>query len=418
MIARTRVFVAGTVVTLVTVLVLAAAGGEMVGAREVVHDSGKVTLVAQTELETPASAKSPGSKGLSRAPADTRPEDYGAVGNDGKDDSRAVQRAVDVAARRGSIARLSKVTYRMDSALRVPSHGKVVGKGLHSVLKFTWIYNNNRRDGYYVGNREQIRGDKRIKLRRFTIVGHGTGLPSGPNSIAPQPWVPAVRMRTVNHLVIKRVHIRRAPGISMLLQAVKNALIEQNRINRSGRDGINVGWFEGPSTRVVVKRNVVRRIGDDGLAVVGYPVVNVSRTKAVNRVRLVRNKVLGWHRNVNGLMLGRGISVLGARRVKVLHNTVKRSHSAGILVSGAGRGGLVDPATGKPWRSHRIVVTDNRIVDGSVLSIGSDDVPTGLLGGFVCKSSNRVEVRRNRVEASVGFDFRYYGCTRSGPQGE
>lgn len=423
MVARRRFLVAGTIVTVVTVGVFSVHGGEMLGALEDGRTTGSIGLAS--DFPSGARPSRPAEPSTSPRPArsgaDTRPEDYGAVGGDSRDDSAAVQRAVDVAARRGSVARLSATTYVMDHALQIPSRGKLTGTGRKSVLKFTWIYNSNSKDGYYVGNRDQVDADtrdKRIRLRGFAIVGDGTGRPSGPNAIAPKPWVPALRMRLVDHLVIRGIHVRRSPGISMLLQGVTDTLVEHSSIDRSGSDGINIGWFERPSHHVLVKRNVVRRVGDDGLAVVGYPMEDVRRTKAVHRVRLSRNKILGWDENVNGLMLGRGIAVLGARRVKVTNNQVERTHSTGILVSGAGRPGLIDPATDKPWRSHRVLVRENDVRDAGLLSRGSKDfIPVGLLGGFVCKDSDHVEVRRNGVHAAVGHEFRDYGCTHLGPQG-
>lgn len=367
-------------------------------------------------LRVDVAQAAPASAAAAEPPA-VRPESYGARGGDARDDTAALQRAVDVAAHRGAVVRLSATTYVLSRGLRLPSRSTLVGAGPASVLKFTFKYNVGEQTGYYVGNRDQMTGNTELVLRDFSILGAGTGYPAGPNSIAPAPWVPGVRMRMVDGLTINKVHIRRAPGISMLLQGVTGAVIERNHIARSGRDGINVGWFQRPSTEVLVRHNHVTRVGDDGLAVVGYPMEWVSDAVAVSQVRLVDNQVIGWARNPNGKMLGRGIAVLGATQIQVVRNRVERTHSFGILVSGAGRPGLIDPATDLPWRSAQIRVRNNDVSDAGALSRGSAAIAQASgFGAVVCKTSDHVLVKRNRAHAAVGVPFASFECTDAGPQ--
>lgn len=336
-----------------------------------------------------------------RAPARTtapgiRPERFGAVPNDGHGDYHALQRAIDVAARRGVPVRLSPDSrYDVRHWLRLENRSSLIGAGPSSVLKFHWRKNNHRNDGCYICNHDQARGGNRhITIARLHILGAASGKPAGLSSMNPVSNVPAIRMRLVHGLRIRHVEISRAPGISLLVQGSRGVHIRDNFIHNSGRDGINIGWFKRDSRRVLVRDNVIRRVGDDGVAIIGAP----PRRHEPSRVqfRVLHNRILGWKHDPNGLQLGRGISVLGARRVLIRHNRIRRPDSAGIMVAPSSRPDRFTHHA--PWRSKRVGLIHNNI--GSINT-------TGLL----IKNAFRVRWDSNRF-SDLHRTIAVFGCER------
>lgn len=286
------------------------------------------------------------------------PEEFGAVPNDGHNDYRALQRAIDVAAQRGVPVRLAaNATYQSRHWLRLVNGSTLVGAGSTSVIRFHWRKNDHQNDGYYVGNRDQNHGNHHVTVARLHIEGAGTGRPVGLSAGNRLPNVPAIRMRLVHGLRIRHVEISRAPGISMLLQGNRSVRIRDNFVHNSGRDGINIGWFKHDSRRVLVEGNVIRRVGDDGIAIIGAPPTYHEPSGV--QYRIVRNRILGWANDPTGQQLGRGISVLGARRVLIRHDRIRRPDSAGILIAPSSRPDHWNHHA--LWRSKRVRVVHNNI---------------------------------------------------------
>ena len=293
------------------------------------------------------------------------PEEFGAVPDDGHNDYRALQQAIDVAAQRGLPVRLAAdATYKSNHWLRLVDGSRLLGAGSTSVLKFQWRKNDGRHDGYYVGNEDQMHGNHHITVARLHIRGAGTGHPVGLSSGNRLRNVPAIRMRLVQGLRIHHVEISRAPGISLLAQGNRNVRIRENFIHNSGRDGINIGWFKRDSRRVLVQGNLIKRVGDDGVAVIGAP--PRRHEPSGMQFRILDNRILGWRDDPNGEQLGRGISVLGARRVLIRHDRIRRPDSAGILIAPSSRPDQFRHHVA--WRSKRVRVAYNDI--GSINTTG------------------------------------------------
>jgi hypothetical protein len=191
------------------------------------------------------------------------PEDFGATGDGVTDDTAAVQRALDAAARRHASVRLAAGrTYLCTQSIQMPSGTHLSGQGKTSVLKFSWTENTSSTDGYYLGNTDQTSGNHDIALDDFAILGAGTGLPSGPNAIAVDPWVPGIRLRLVHRFTMTRLDVSHVPGISVLYQGSDEGVIERNHVHDSGRDGITGTWHLRNMTHIVVRHNLIERVGD------------------------------------------------------------------------------------------------------------------------------------------------------------
>jgi hypothetical protein len=325
-----------------------------------------------------------------------RPERFGAVANDGHNDYRALQRAIDLAAKRGVPVRLdADSTYDSKHWLRLVNGSTLLGHGSTSVLQFHWRKNDDRHDGYYVGNEDQLHGNRHITVARLRIRGGGGGVPVGSKAMQTEPNAPAIRMRLVHGLHIRHVEISHAPGISMLVQGSRGVHIRENFIHNSGRDGINIGWFKRDSRRVLVEDNVIKKVGDDGVAIIGAPPTQ-HEPKGI-QFRVLHNRILGWKHDPTGLQLGRGISVLGARKVLIRRDRIRRPDSSGILIAPSSR---PDPSGRHPglWFSKKVRVVHNNIGQS----------PTA---GLLIKRSIRIHSLDNRF-IELRRPVAVYACKR------
>jgi hypothetical protein len=343
------------------------------------------------------------------------PESFGAVGDGISDDTAALQAAIDAAAAADAQVLLgAERTYLLTSSIELPSGAHVTGQGPSSVLRFTWRYNDPEHDGFYLGNQDQRgQGNTDITLARFAIRGAAPGVPAGPKELLVKANVPAVRLRLVDRFMISELDIGYAPGISIIHQGCSNGAIVDNHIHHSGRDGINSTWHHRNMHNILIADNLITKVGDDGVAIIGAPGRAANRRSLPYRVVVRNNVIRGWPSNPNGLALGRGISVLAATRVRLEGNVIHRTHSAGILVAPSTRSFSVDPENGVPWRSSRIQITQNRIVEAGQNFVGSSpQVDEPSHEGILVKDSDHVWVWDNTVVRPFGDGVSFLDCRR------
>ena len=338
-------------------------------------------------------------------------ESFGARGDGQTDDTSALQRAIDAAAAQDSKVVLAPDrTYLVSRSLLLPDGSHLTGSGPSSRLEFTWRFNDDEHDGFYLGNRDQLGGNRDITLTDFAIVGAGSGLPAGPNEIHPEPRVPAIRLRLVDRFRISGLDIGYAPGISIIHQGCSNGAIVGNRIHDSGRDGINGTWHIRNMYDILVADNLITRVGDDAIAVIGTP-GNLANRDSLPRDILIRDNVIrGWTENPNGRLLGRGITIMASRRVGVVGNLVERTHSAGILIAPSTRSFSYNPETKQPWRSADVSVVDNEIRDAGQNFDGRGDPEESGRDGLLVKQADRVWSVGNTITNPYGKAVAFYDC--------
>jgi hypothetical protein len=319
-----------------------------------------------------------------------------------------MQDAVDwAAARHGEVLLGADRTYLLSSSLLLPSYSHIVGQGSTSVLRFTWSLNLPDTDGFLVGNADQNTGNHDISLDNFAIHGAGDGLPSGPNSTRPAPRAPGIRLRLVDRFKIHRVDVGYVAGISILYQGCHQGLISGNHVHDSGRDGITGTWHMHTLTHITVRRNVVSRVGDDGIAIAGPRYVDGARRPFA--ITIKNNRIIGWAANPNGLQMGRGIAVLAANRVVVRHNRIRRTVGTGVLVSWSPNREVVNPDD--PWSSSHVWVVDN-----TVIRPGADATPefSGRRDAILAQHSINVAVRANVVRRPTQGAVVFQDCASCG----
>ncbi|MGQ0527367.1 MAG: right-handed parallel beta-helix repeat-containing protein [Alphaproteobacteria bacterium] len=169
------------------------------------------------------------------------------------------------------------------------------------------------------------------------------------------------------------------------------ALIESNRVDFTGEDGIDVRGTNGvqiknntvtnvneigirlnPSHDAVIDNNTINNTGIDGIQVLSSNNVDVTNNKLhtigrhgiygenSNSLDIVLNKIGTGSFGVSGAAED-GIHVTGGRNVKIDQNTVQ----GGSLGAGAGHDGI------HVVNNREAVITNNIIKSGSFLSVGA-----------------------------------------------
>lgn len=352
----------------------------------------------------------PDSSGPALRSIPLRPETFGAVGDGVHDDTSALQEAIDKAD--GKLVQLSaNANYLCTRSLLLPSHTTLEGPRSASIT-FSWTHKGaDSGGGFYIGNADQAGGNSDIIISGFSIVGAGSGLPSGPQSVNASRNVPMVRLRSVSSFVVANLDISLAPGISILYQGCTHGRVINNYVHDSGRDGITGTWRHRNLTDILIAGNTIARVGDDGIAVVGTPHGSLNRAALPNDIRIIHNSITGWRRNPNGLLLGRGIALLAVRNVQVVDNTIANSASYGILIRGSVQKGSVNPR-GQPWISQRVTLVGNTVLNSARNWEGSRMPPGQTHGtsGIDVADAAMIRLEGNVVQKSKGRDVVVARC--------
>src|SRR5690606_37159027 len=118
---------------------------------------------------------------------------------------------------------------------------------------------------------------------------------------------------------------------------------------------------------ITITGNVIRDVGDDGIAVVASPVGNDTTTAWPRRVSVVGNTIYG-RAAYDADNAGRGVMVRGASEVTITANTIRSTFASGIHVTHDDNES-VSPA----YRSRDIIVSNNAIVDAG--QVGDNTQP-------------------------------------------
>lgn len=283
-------------------------------------------------------------------PADAlRVADFGAIADDPLDDTEAIQRALD-ALREGQWLTFAPGVYRHRASLVVGRAGVTLwGEG--ATLQAT-----NPRDQAL-----RIVAD-RVSVFRFRLiaatVARGT-LPAE-SRIAVYPHderdvVRGVRLRgnRIEDDPAQPGYENASTAAAVFLHRADDFRIEDNRIARSLADGIHLtaGSRDG-----LVARNRVLQTGDDAIAAVSYRARAqhdvVSEADRVRDVLIVDN-------DVGGQYWGRGIAVVGGRRVAILGNRIADGAMAASIYVARESYWLTDGVT-------QVLVAGNVVVDNQV----------------------------------------------------
>lgn len=267
--------------------------------------------------------------------------DYGAVRDDGRDDTAAIQRAMD-ATKSGETVRFPPGRYHISKSLHVRNPGMTIrgesGAILHATnpdsmailieqdrttvqgLTFTAITDRRRSSAWH--SRIAVAGGNPDGSWRWiydTVIRDNKILPSG------SPGTPGANS---------------ASTAGVLMVRADRFLIANNTISRTLADGIHI---TNGSRNGRILNNTLRETGDDMIAVVSYidsgnPALNKASdvlgdwTRRLDE-RMDKNLVIAGN-NLGGQYWGRGISVVGGEKVTIARNTIDNVPlSAAILLA-------------------------------------------------------------------------------------
>lgn len=228
---------------------------------------------------------------------------FGAMGDGRKDDTQAIQNAMNSMIKGGTLE-FPAGTYKYSRALILTKPNvKLWGYGATLVP-----VNNDAHSIQLAANNTHIYGFKKESPSSWK---RGDCSPQG------FPCYGIVARHSDTHEIIDNT-VRFGAGI--LVHSTKNVLIGRNNVYRTVADGIHI---TGTSGGVKVFQNKVREVGDDMIAVVSYGGVNDYQ---VNNVLIEDNDVAHnyW---------GRGITVVGGENITIRKNlTQYTAHGPGILI--------------------------------------------------------------------------------------
>jgi hypothetical protein len=213
----------------------------------------------------------------------------------------------------------------------------------------------------------------------------------------------------------------------------RRPLIVRNRVTGTLADGIHLTHA---SSGALVADNLVRRTGDDAIAVVSYRFRGGRPVDVVRDVEILDNDV-GRNR-----LWGRGIAVVGGAEVRIRRNRIAETNAAGLLLAAeqhydtAGvtdvtvednvierpRVGAVPHAgvllwadAGAPWRRiERVTLLRNTVTEagwrGMTIGCGAVDVDvvgnaildSAALGVLLTGTSGRIRLLSNTVRVRHG----------------
>lgn len=288
--------------------------------------------------------------------------DFGAVPNDGIDDTVALQAAFDAVAPGGTIS-FAPGQYEHGGQLYVRNaqHVEIDGRG--ALLLAT----------HPVNAALTVQDSTDVTVRALRLEGSGVERSQSDRSCG-------LLVYRTEGLLVNALEVFGFAGAGIHLQTTSDFEVSANTVYDTLADAIHV---TNRSHDGVVADNVTFGSGDDGVAFVGYvknggPIVNVEATG---------NAILGneW---------GRGITVEGVQGALVENNYIESTSSAGIILSSSGsynQYGVQDviirrntivganygttthgaillsardgSADGIPFNIRRVTIEDNAIID-------------------------------------------------------
>ncbi|WP_246098392.1 glycosyl hydrolase family 28-related protein [Saccharibacillus brassicae] len=231
--------------------------------------------------------------------------DYGAKADDTIDDYPAFVAAIDAAKSMDKPVYVPAGNYVLSDILTIDGV-KVQGAG-----KFlTTLTSTNPKRGSIdlKGTGTELSNLKHVYQ---TTVARGNGA-NEKNSIT---------VRGAQNFKIENVYVSKSStaGI-MITYGSKNGIVSGNTLESTGADGIHM---TGGSSYITVENNVVRKAGDDTIAVVSY----IDSDKAAAHHIVIRKNDVGYGSKA------RGIAVVGGTDITISNNAIQETSMAGVYIA-------------------------------------------------------------------------------------
>lgn len=310
---------------------------------------------------------------------------YGAVGNGAADDTIALQAAIDASV--GGRLHIPAGRYRLTASLLLPSNIILEGDGDQATaLVGTWTAasGESSKGWTYVRNAKTDGTAENITVRNIGIDGAGDGTASG---TPVGGVVTGLLFRRVKGVRVYNCRAYRVPGISIAYQGCERVRIIGNEVNQGGRDGITGMWYTDDLLDVVVADNLIKEVGDDGIAI-GASGDLENNSERARRISVTGNTIYGAGMSDSDAA-GRGIWVDGVEDATIAGNVVSDTFAAGISINSDG--------AGAKFRSRRVTVTGNVVRRAAIWNNA-----TQPLVGIRCVGADACTIANNVVAEAVG----------------
>lgn len=250
------------------------------------------------------------------------PEQFGANGDDDKDDTAGLQRAFDAAGATSYVEIAAGKSYRHSDVLRITHQGTVVqGQG-------TILATNQERSAIFADADDvTFTGGLTVALTQWT-KRHANWETTG------------IRGLKHRHLTLRDVTMKE---LGVYLNKVDGFEVSRVKVVHSQADGIHL---TGGSSNGTVTDVTTTDTGDDGVAVVS----NVQDGPACKNITITRPRVLGSR--------ARGVSVIGGSHITYNDVYVERSAGAGVIAASEPRY--------TTWAPRDVKVNGATIIDANV----------------------------------------------------
>jgi hypothetical protein len=228
--------------------------------------------------------------------------DFGAKGDGRTDNTAAIQRAFDEAAKTGATVFIPEGVFNHSGVLRARGID-IEGVGDASHLRATTP----------TASAIHLTGDgPSIQDVMISVVGVTKRINGYDNG--------GITLIGATNFRVEDVTIDSPAATGILLHAARDGVVKDNTVRNTGADSIHM---VDESRNLVIENNHIIRSGDDGISVVSYGKHGGPVTDIVVRNNLVEDNK--W---------ARGLSVVGGERIQLLDNTVKSpADHAGIYIA-------------------------------------------------------------------------------------
>lgn len=313
--------------------------------------------------------------------------DFGARGDGATDDTQAIQRAIDAAARGGGgIVHLGRGTFQISltpaidgggvEGLRMRSGVALeAGGGVERAASVLRLADGQRGPGTFARMISSGKRLRRVTLRGFTVDGNR----AGQGAFQDDTNGGAILLGWHSHLDdvrVENMHVHDANGQGIMLlgspdDLSRGLVITDNLVERVSMIGIQSSQFDG----LRIEGNVVRECGDNGIDIYG----NNDTTRSP--VATSRNGLVSRN-TISGALVG------------VFLETVADCRAVENTISGCRRAGFaVNRIHGEP---RNLEIADNRV----------SDTPIGFA---ISGDTGGVAIRNNTVSgfSKAGIELSY-----------
>ena len=296
-------------------------------------------------------------------------KDYGAVGDGVRDDTTAIQAAIDIVGVDGGTVWFPPGVYRCTEIIDVPSGITLQGSGSSSVIDLI-------DDGTLTSRSILIENVSNVCVRNLAFISSNTASRSAVYG--------HIRVQGSTHVSITDCEFGLGPSVAVWTMTSTDLEVSRNRIDGVLADGLHV---TRGCKHVRIIGNYITNTGDDAIGL-----ISVRNDTPPDIDYTTQEDILVSGNTITNVTLGVGISVAGGHNIKLTDNTIDGTDGCGIVVWGG-------PTY---FYAYKVVVARNVIRD-----VGKAMVSSGTESGIRVSNTRDFQILDNDLDLcpSQGVDL-------------